>query len=148
MTVEPIPEGFHTVTPYLLLHDIEGFLGFITKAFGAEVMQRHDTPDGKVMHAQIAVGDSPIMMGDPGPMGVMPGGLYLYVNDVDEVYARAIAAGAESIGEPADQFYGDRQGGVKDSWGNTWWIATRIEDVSSEELARRAAEAMQKRDAP
>lgn len=147
MPVKPIPDGFHTVTPYLMVPDAAGLIEFLKAAFGAQEVVRHGTPDGRVMHAQVKVGDSMIMMGEASPEqgGPMPASTYLYVPNVDEVHARALAAGATSLMAPADQFYGDRGGGVKDAWGNLWWIGTHIEDVSPEELERRAADAMKQR---
>jgi PhnB protein len=138
MAVQPIPDGFHTVTPYLLVSDAARLIEFLKQAFGAEVVRQSTRPDGGILHAQVRVGDSPVMMGEvSGPWQPMPGSLYLYVPDTDAVYRRALRAGASSVMEPADQFYGDRNAGVKDPVGNIWWIATHIEDVSDEELARR-----------
>jgi len=139
MTVEAIPDGFHTVTPYLLVKDGAKLIDFLQKAFGAEQVERMDSPDGAVRHAQLKVGDSFVMLGDPQG-DAMPASLYLYVPDCDAVYERALTAGATSITEPADQFYGDRNAGVTDPCGNVWWIGTHIEDVSNEELLRRAAD--------
>jgi uncharacterized glyoxalase superfamily protein PhnB len=99
-----------------------------------------DRPDGTVQHAEVRIGDSVVMMGEPqGEVQPRPVNLYLYVEDVDAVYLRAIQAGAKSIGEPKDQFYGDRSGGVEDPSGNTWYIATHVEDVEPEEFKRRVA---------
>ena len=142
MTAKPIPDGFHTVSPYILVKDGAALIEFLQKTFGAEQIERMDTPEGGVRHAQMKVGDSMVMMGEP-QSDAMPASLYVYVKDCDTVYQRAIDAGAVSIMEPADQFYGDRHGGVTDPCGNIWWIGTHIEDVSSEELHRRAAEAGQ-----
>lgn len=140
MPVKPIPDGFHTVTPYLMVADAAKLIDFLTAAFGAQELVRHALPDGRVMHALVKVGDSMIMMGEATPEqgGPMPASTYLYVPDVDAVHASAVAAGGTSLMAPADQFYGDRSGGVRDAWGNMWWIGTHIEDVSSEELQRRA----------
>jgi PhnB protein len=103
-------------------------------------MHRFSGPDGTVGHAEVRIGGSPVMMGEArGPWPAMPCAIYLYVNDTDAVYRRALAAGATSLMEPADQFYGDRNAGVKDPCGNFWWIATHKEDVSPEELQARAA---------
>ncbi len=140
MAVKPIPDGFHTVTPYLLVCEVPKLIDFLKKAFGAEVTECMDAPDGTVMHAQVKIGDSFIMMGDPrGRCEPTAASLYLYVQDNDLVYNRAIEAGATSVMEPADQFYGDRNAGVKDPVGNTWWIATHIEDVPPDELRKRGA---------
>ncbi|MFW2387103.1 MAG: VOC family protein [Polyangiales bacterium] len=140
MSVKAIPEGFHSVTPYLLVKDGAKLIEFVESAFGAEQVERLEDPDGTVRHAQVKIGDSFVMLGTPQGEP-MPSSLYLYVPDCDAVYAQALAAGATSIMEPADQFYGDRGAGVTDPCGNLWWIGTHIEDVSHEELQRRAAEA-------
>ena len=139
MVVKPIPDGYHTVTPYLLVCGVPKLIDFLKKAFDAEVAERIDAPDGTVMHAQVKIGDSFILMGDPrGTCEPTPASLYLYVLDTDAVYQRALQAGATSVMEPADQFYGDRNAGVKDSAGNTWWIATHVEDVPPDSLSERA----------
>lgn len=146
MAVKPVPEGFHTVTPYLALSGVARLIDFLKEAFDATEMHRTTRPDGTVMHAQVKIGDSPIMMGEV--MGEFPAktaALYLYVPDADALYKRALAAGAVSIMEPMDMFYGDRNGGVRDFAGNEWWIATHIEDVPPGELERRAEEAMKQR---
>lgn len=140
MSVKAIPEGFHSVTPYLLVKDGAKLIEFVERAFGAEQVERLEDPDGTVRHAQVKIGDSFVMLGTPQGEP-MPSSLYLYVPDCDAVYAQALAAGATSIMEPADQFYGDRGAGVTDPCGNLWWIGTHIEDVSHEELQRRAADA-------
>lgn len=140
MSVKAIPEGFHSVTPYLLVKDGAKLIEFVERAFGAEQIERLEDPDGTVRHAQVRIGDSFVMLGTPQGEP-MPSSLYLYVPDCDAVYARALEAGATSIMEPADQFYGDRGAGVTDPFGNLWWIGTHVEDVSHEELERRAAEA-------
>lgn len=122
-----------------------GLIDFLKQAFEAKETERHSRPDGTIMHAEVKIGDSVIMMGEPmGDFKPMPGSIYLYVKDTDATYRKAIQAGAVSIMEPADQFYGDRSAGVKDPLGNFWWIATHIEDVPPEELARRAAAQMKK----
>lgn len=140
MAVKPIPEGHHSVTPYLLVDDVARLIDFLTRAFQAVETLRMPRPDGKIGHAEMKIGDSMVMMGQPQGQGKpTPSTLYLYVQDTDAVYRRALAAGATSITEPTDQFYGDRNAGVQDPCGNLWWIATHIEDVSPEELARRAA---------
>jgi len=146
MAVKPIPDGYHTVTPYLLVRGVRELIEFTKKAFGASEVRRMGPPDGPVMHAEIKIGDSRIMMGEAsGEWQPMPASLYLYVEDCDSMYRSAIAAGGTSINEPRDEFYGDRMGGVKDPSGNTWWIATHKEDMSEAEMARRSAEAMKKR---
>lgn len=139
-TVNPIPDGYHTVTPYLVVDDASAILSFIERAFGGTVLSRYLSPDGRVMHAEAQIGDSRVMLGEaqeewPG----MPAMLHLYVEDVDAIYRQALEAGATSVREPQDMFYGDRSGGVRDAAGNQWWIATHVEDVSAEEMARRQA---------
>jgi PhnB protein len=118
---------------------------FLKQAFDAQEIHRPMLrPDGTIMHAEVRIGDSVVMMGEPmGERMPMPGSLYLYVHDTDAVYHRALQAGATSLMEPADQFYGDRTAGVQDLVGNHWWIAIHKEDVSPEELARRGEAFMQ-----
>jgi PhnB protein len=143
MAVKPIPEGYRTVTPYLVISGVAELIDFMKQAFGAEEVVRMARPDGAVMHGEVRVGDSVIMMGEEsGPFEPMPAMIHLYVEDVDATYRRALEAGATSVREPADQFYGDRSGGVKDRFGNQWWIATHVEDVPPDELKRRAKAAM------
>jgi uncharacterized glyoxalase superfamily protein PhnB len=141
MTVKPIPDGYHSVTPYLIVENAHQLLDFLKAAFGATEIFRHTRPDGTVGHAEVRISDSPVMIGEAcKEFGAMPVAIYLYVPDTDVTYKQALQAGAISIMEPADQFYGDRNAGVKDPCGNSWWIATHIEDVSPEELDKRAAE--------
>jgi len=138
--VKPIPDGFHTVTPYVVVRGVAEFMDFLAAAFGAKEMGRMPRADGTVMHAQVRIGDSMVMMGEhQGEGALVPGMLYLYVKDADAAYARALAAGATSIREPTDQLYGDRNAGVRDPFGNQWWMATHKEDVSDEEMRRRFA---------
>jgi PhnB protein len=121
------------------------FIDFMKSVFGANEKERMTTPDGVIRHAEIDINGSKIMLGEPRPGApTFPGLLYVYVPDCDAVYRRAIERGAKSIMEPADQFYGDRNAGVQDAWGNQWWIAQHKEDVPPEELRRRAASAEQK----
>jgi PhnB protein len=142
MPVKPIPEGYHSVTPYLVVPRAGRLIEFLKEAFKAEEVERMSQPDGTVMHAEVRIGDSIIMMGESSDkFPAMPAAIYLYVPDVDAVYKRALAAGAASTMEPANQFYGDRNAGVKDPSGNLWWIATHVEDVPREEMAKRAAAA-------
>lgn len=145
--VSPIPEGFHTITPYLIVDGAANIIQFVKHAFGAQ--EQHEAtlrPDGTIMHATLKIGDSMLMIADASEhakaSSVM---LYLYVPDVDAVYQKAIKAGATSIMEPADQFYGDRTGGVRDPAGNTWFFGTHIEDVAPAELKKRAAEMFKQR---
>ncbi len=139
MAVKPIPEGYHSVTPYLVVQGAPTLIDFLKQAFDATEIFRMARPDGTTMHAEVRIGDSIVMMGEPmGQFQPMPGSIYLYVHDADATYQRALQAGATSIMEPADQFYGDRHAAVKDPVGNHWWIATHQEDVPPEEIARRA----------
>jgi PhnB protein len=143
--VKPIPDGYHSITPYLTVTGAAKLIDFLKRAFDATETERMIRPDGTVHHAELQIGDSKVMLGECAPpRQPMPSMLYLYVPDVDTTYGRAIEAGAKSIMEPADQFYGDRHGGVEDSSGNQWFIATHIEDVAPEEMKRRAAAAAQK----
>ncbi len=139
MTVKPIPEGYGTVTPYLLVEKGEELIAFLQEAFGAEEKLRLRRPDGSLMHAEVRIGDSAVMLGEPmGEFGPMPASIYLYVTDCDAVYEQAMAAGGVSVMEPMDMVHaGERYGGIRDPSGNLWWIATHIEDVSAEEQARR-----------
>lgn len=143
MAAKPIPDGYHSVTPYMTVPGVAKLIDFLKQAFEATEVERMTRPDGSVMHAEVRIGDSIVMMGEPtAEFPPMPAAIYLYVNDADDVYRRALQAGATSTSEPADMFYGDRQGGVKDPSGNQWWIATHKEDVSPEELRRRAEAAL------
>jgi PhnB protein len=145
MPVKHIPDGYHTVTPYLTLDNPEAAMDFLKRAFDGQETYAMRDDKGQVQHAEMRVGNSMLMLGRARDQWKSrPGNFYIYVEDVDAVYKRAIGAGATSIGEPADQFYGDRHGGVTDSEGNNWWIATHIEDVSPEDLDRRAREWHQK----
>jgi PhnB protein len=139
MAVKAIPDGYHSITPYLVGPDASGLLEFLKKAFGAVEMFRMNDPSGKVRHAEVKIGDSMVMLGEASDQHpALPSMLYVYVENADKVYQNALAAGAMSVMAPMNQFYGDRSGAVKDASGNTWWIATHVEDVPPEELARRA----------
>lgn len=139
MSVSPVPQGFHTVTPYLIVADAAAQIDFLQRAFNAELKYAMKTSAGAVSHAHVQVGDSMIMLGQARDQWVpKPTSLYLYVPDCDALYRSALAAGGKSVMEPATMFYGDRHGGVEDASGNTWWIATHLEDISPEELERRA----------
>lgn len=141
MAVQPIPEGYHSVTPYLIVSGAERLLAFLKQAFDAEERFRMDAEEGKIGHAEVRIGDSVVMLAEAGDeWPAMPGNLHLYVEDCDAVYGRALAAGGTSVREVADQFYGDRSGGVRDPSGCVWWITSHVEDVSAEEMERRAAE--------
>jgi PhnB protein len=138
MAVQPIPEGYRTVTPYLIVQGAETLIEFLTQAFAATEISRTLHPDGSIMNAEVKIGDSFIMLSEARPeFGAMPTMIHLYVENADELYHRALQAGATSMMEPRDEFYGDRAAGVKDPTGNQWWIATHQEDVSSTEIAER-----------
>jgi uncharacterized glyoxalase superfamily protein PhnB len=136
--VKPVPDGFRTVTAYLFVPGTVQLIEFLKAAFDATEIARHDGPSGEVMYAQMQIGDSMIMLSEPRePWKPMPCGIFLYVKDTDLTYRWAIAAGATSLMEPSNQFYGDRNAGVRDPFGNNWWIGTHIEDVPTAELKRR-----------
>src|SRR3954454_21518767 len=144
--VKPIPDGFHTVTPYLIVDGAKKVIDFMQQALGA----KHDheqtlRPDGRVMDATLKIGASMVMISDASEHAkATPVMLYLYVPNVDAAYQLAIKAGATSIMEPADQFYGDRSGGVNDAAGNSWYFGNRVEDVHQAELNKRSADALNK----
>ena len=129
MAVKAIRDGYHTITPYLTVQDAEGLVGFVKETFGAQESYR-GTGSAGGLHAEFNIGDSMLMIGG-GPMikEPLPAALYLYLEDVDAVYQRALQAGAVSLSEPADQPYGDRLAGVKDRFGNTWYLSTHIADI-------------------
>ena len=146
MAVKPIPEGYHTVTPYLYIDGAARAIEFYKRAFGATELFRMDGPDGRVGHAEIKIGDSVIMLADEHPeMGVRGpktlGGssccLLLYVANVDELFRQAIAAGGKEVRPVKDQFYGDRSGSLEDPFGHNWSLATHVEDLSLDEVKRR-----------
>ncbi|MGH9580918.1 MAG: VOC family protein [Terriglobales bacterium] len=142
--VNYIPQGYHTTTPYLIVKDAAGAVEFYKKAFGAVATFLMAGPGGKIAHAEMRIEDSMIMIGEhqgvdaPAARALPRLSIYLYVKGVDGLTARAIAAGAKEYQPVQDQFYGDRQGGVTDPFGIVWWIATHVEDVSPEEMQRRA----------
>jgi PhnB protein len=147
MAVRPIPEGYHSLTPYLVLSGAAEALEFYKKAFGAVEVMRMDGPDGRVMHAEIKIGDSMVMIGDecpqsghkgPKSLGGSSVGLMFYVDGVDAAFTKAVQAGATVQRPVADMFWGDRMGTVVDPFGHVWSIATHVEDVSAEECKRRA----------
>jgi uncharacterized glyoxalase superfamily protein PhnB len=149
--VKPIPAGYHTLTPYLRCRGAAQAIEFYKKAFGAKEKARMMTPDGsKVMHAELLIGDSPLMLGDEWPemkclsplsIGGTGLGVHLYVEDVDAVYARAVEAGATGMMPPANMFWGDRYAKLTDPFGHEWSIGTHVEDVSIEEMKARSAKA-------
>ena len=148
MAVKSVPDGYHSVTPYLIINGATAAIEFYKKAFGATELFRFPAPGGKIGHAEIKIGDSPIMLADefaemgylgPQALGNSPVSLMIYVDDVDSVFNRAIAAGATVKEAVQDKFYSDRMGSLVDPYGHKWHIATHKEDVSSEEMQRRAA---------
>lgn len=146
MPVKPIPDGYHTVTPYLTVNNPGAVIDFLKKAFDAQEIFAMRDDKGNIGHAEVKIGDSMVMLGGAHDQWkARPSNFYLYVEDVDAMYKNALAAGGKSISEPETQFYGDRHGGVEDSEGNNWWVATHVEDVPPQELELRAKEAMRKR---
>ena len=148
--VKPIPDGYHSVTPYLIVKGAAEAIEFYKKAFGATELFRMPQPDGRIGHAEIKIGDSPIMLADEFPemkylsaqtLGGTPVSILLYVPDVDSVFNQAITAGAQQQRPVEDKFYGDRGGSLVDPFGHVWHIATHTEDVSPEEMEKRAAAA-------
>ena len=138
MSVKPIPDGFHAITPYLFVEGASRLIAFISAAFDSELIFSQTRPDGAVMHATMRVGDSMIMLADATPpFGPMPSSIYLYVRDSDAVYRSALNAGGVSVFPIMTLPSGERYGGVKDPCGNIWWVATHVEDVSPEEQERR-----------
>ena len=147
--VEPIPEGYQRVTPYLTVAGAADAIDFYCTLFGATERMRLEGPDGGIGHAELELGGSVIMLADewpemgnrgPSTLGGTPVSLLVYVEDADSTYAAAIAAGAGEIQAPEDKFYGDRSAMFKDPWGHEWTVATHVEDVSEEEMGRRMAE--------
>lgn len=148
MPVKPIPDGYHSLTPYLYIRGAAAALDFYKKAFGAVELMRMPGPDGKIGHAEIRIGDSPVMLADempqmgvtsPQALGGVSSSLMFYVNDCDAVFKQAIAAGAKEFRPLKDQFYGDRSGSVTDPFGHVWTISTHKEDLSGEDIAKRLA---------
>lgn len=146
--VKPIPDGYNTLTPYLIVSDGAGAIAFYTTAFGATERIRLDAPGGKIGHAELTIGDSVVMLADehremgalsPASVGGTPVGIHLYVSDVDAVTERAVASGGRLIQAPETKFYGDRSSTVEDPFGHRWYISTHVEDVSPDEIARRMA---------
>jgi PhnB protein len=153
MAVSPIPEGYHTVTPYLIVAGAEQALEFYKTGLGATEIMRMADPSGKVMHAEIKIGNSIIMLADEYPemgargplsIGGSPVGICLYVEDVDARFKQALAAGAKEERPVKDQFYGDRSGTLRDPFGHQWTIATHTEDLTPEEIGKRAEDWMKK----
>lgn len=152
MSVKPIPDGYTTVTPYLIIRGAAAAIDFYKSAFGATELMRLPGPEGKVMHAEIKIGSSIVMLADefpemgfngPQTLGGSPVGILLYVEDADALFHKAIQAGATEKKPLADQFYGDRSGTVEDPFGHVWTVATHVEDLTQEEIDKRFAEQMQ-----
>jgi PhnB protein len=151
MATKPIPEGYHSVTPYLAVDDASKAIEWYSKAFGAKERVRMDAPGGKIGHAELEIGDGLVMLSDPFPqastippkeLGGTTASVMLYVEDVDAVAKKAVDAGATVTMDVADQFWGDRMGSITDPFGHSWSIATHVEDVPPEEMAERAKTAM------
>jgi PhnB protein len=150
--VKPIPDGYPRVTPYLIVDGAAAAIDFYSAVLGAAQRgDRMETPDGKVGHAELTVGDSLIMLADEAPdwgavgprtVGGTPVTIHLYVEDVDDVFGKAVAAGATEVQPVTDQFYGDRSGTFEDPWGHKWNVASHVEDVPPEEMTERAKAAM------
>jgi PhnB protein len=139
MAVHYIPEGYATVTPYLVVKDAAKLMTFIQSVFGGKEVLLMKGPDGRVAHAEMQIGDSKLMMGESPEGKIMNAMLTVYVPDCDAVYKKGLAAGATPVREPADQFYGDRTAGFNDPFGNQWFVSTHIEDVSEDEMQKRMA---------
>lgn len=146
MSVKAIPEGYHSVTPYLYIRGAAAAIEFYQKAFGAVELLRLPGPGGVLMHAEIKIGDSPLMLADempdmacksPQSLGGASSSVMLYVDDVDAMYKRALAAGAHELRAIQDQFWGDRMGSLTDPFGHQWSLATHVEDVPPEEIEQR-----------
>jgi PhnB protein len=152
MATKAIPEGYHSVTPYLIVNGAAKAIDFYKRAFGAVELMRMPGPDGKIGHAEIRIGDSAIMLADEHPqmgyrspqsLGGSAVSLMVYVERVDDVFGRAVAGGAKELQAIKNQFYGDRSGTLQDPFGHTWTVATHVEDVPPEEMRRRAEKFMQ-----
>lgn len=145
MAVKPIPEGYHTITPCVTVQGVDRLIDFLKQVFDATEIERMANADGTIKHAEVKIGDSVLMMSESrGEWKPMPGAFYVYVSDADAVYQRALQTGAASLMEPVDTFYGNREAGVKDPFGNSWWIATHVEDVALEEMQKRFEAAAKK----
>ena len=151
--VKPIPSGYHTVTPYLTVQNASRAIDFYTKALGANVIVRMEAPNGKIGHAELKIGDSIFMLADempqagtrsPQSLGGTTGGILLYVENVDAFYDKAVSAGAKADMRPQNMFWGDRYGRLTDPFGHSWSVATHVEDVAPQEMAKRMKEEMAK----
>jgi PhnB protein len=144
MAVKPIPDGYTSVTPYLIVKGADRALDYYKMAFGADELMRFNGPDGKIMHAELQIGSARLMLADempdhksPETLGGSGSGLMLYVTDVDQTFERAVAGGGKSMKPVENQFYGDRSGSLIDPFGHVWTIATHVEDVAEDEMKRR-----------
>jgi PhnB protein len=151
--VKPIPEGYHSLTPYLTVDNAAAAIDFYKRAFGAQEIMRMAGPGGKISHAELRIGDSVVMLSDEMPMGGSrapkslggtTGSIFAYVNDVDAVFHQAVSAGAKAEAQPENMFWGDRFGKLVDPFGHSWALATHVEDVAPQEMERRAREFMAK----
>ena len=151
MAVQPVPEGYNTVTPYLAVPNATEAIDFYTRALGAKERVRMAGPGDSIMHAELEIGDSLIMLSDPFPqastktpqeLGGTSVSIFVYVDDIDALYKQAVDAGATSLMEPDDMFWGDRFGSVQDPFGHSWTIATHVEDVPPAEMQKRSEEFM------
>jgi PhnB protein len=149
MAAQPVPEGYSTLTPYLSVDDAAGAIEFYKRAFGAAENSRMEGPGGMIMHAELKIGDSLLMLADAWPqsstrppkeLGGASGGVFMYIEDIDAVFKQAVDAGATSQSEPEDMFWGDRFGTLTDPYGHVWYLATHVEDVSPEDMQKRAQE--------
>lgn len=152
MSVNPIPAGYHSITPYIIVHDAQAAIEFYKQAFGATEVLRLEGPGGAIAHAEVKIGDSHVMLADEHPefgaisaksLGGSAGSLLIYCADVDAMFQQALAAGGKEKRPVQDQFYGDRSGVIEDPFGHSWSIATRTEDLSQEEVEARFAQMMQ-----
>jgi uncharacterized glyoxalase superfamily protein PhnB len=145
MAVKPIPDGYGTVTPYLTVDDPAPVIEFLKKVLNAKEIFAMRDDKGNIGHAEVKVGSSILMLGKArDEWKSRPGNFYVYVEDCDAIYEKALAAGAISLSKPETQFYGDRHGGVTDSQGNNWWVATHVEDINPDDMKRRAEEHQRK----
>src|ERR1700694_3700605 len=141
VAIKTKPDQYHNVTPYMIVAGADRLIDFLKAVFGGEETERLAGPAGTIGHAEVRIGDSLVMLADPGPQNpAFPAMLHIYVDDCDATYRKALAAGGSSLREPVNEFYGDRMSAVSDAFGNQFWIATHVEDVSGEEMARRAQE--------
>jgi PhnB protein len=153
-SVKPIPEGYHTATPYLVVHDAAKAIDYYKRAFDAKEIMRMEGPPGKIGHAELQIGDSVIMLSDempqmatksPQSLGGTASGIFLYVRDVDTAYQKAVSAGGKATMPPADMFWGDRYGQLIDPFGHSWSMATHKEDVAPDEMKQRMQAEMERR---